>query len=67
VTNVISRAAWMIVAGSLILGVVGCSGDSSSPRVEAPSASSSSVASTTTTTLIGTALRRGDRYVALGD
>ena len=56
----------MIIAGSLMLAVVGCSSDGSSPRAEAPNPSSTSVASTTTTPSIGSTLQPGDRYVALG-
>src|SRR4051794_14907985 len=67
-TIAVSRTAWMIVAGSLTLGALGCSSDKASPRAAAPSTSSTSIASTTTTTTasIGSTLQRGDRYVALG-
>ena len=64
-TNARSRVASLVVAGSLMLGAVGCSSDSSSSRADAPPAPSTSVASTTTTS-IGSTLKQGDLYVALG-
>jgi lysophospholipase L1-like esterase len=56
----------MIITGSLMLAVVGCSTDGSPSRAEASNPTSTSVASTTTTPSIGSTLQPGDRYVALG-